>query len=200
MPSTPKVVKPPKQFRVVFRDQREMLRDDKGNPVFDKDNVVQFENLPRLGYMIAYTPNTQTFIKQKKTQDEWAYGQGWHCQQFEREGKMWTREPEKDERGYIISPRNGGSYEMTVETMVPEHLQPIILDNEILEGFKIQHMVARYRGNKVWRILDPRGFELEILSGTFEDIVMSGLVDKGKIIGPCIWQTGKGLRRAESES
>ena len=57
-------------------------------------------------------------------------------------------------------------------------------------------MVARHRGNKLWRILDPRGFELEILSGTFEELVMSGVVDRGLIIGPCIWQTGKKLVRA----
>ena len=42
---------------------------------------------------------------------------------------------------------------------------------------------------------DPRGFELEIASGVFEDIVMTGVVDRGLIVGPCIWQSQKKLVR-----
>jgi len=43
--------------------------------------------------------------------------------------------------------------------------QALVLENLPLEGYRLQHMVGRYStDNKVWRVLDPRGFELEIMT------------------------------------
>ena len=191
MPSTPK--KPPKQLRLVFKRQIEHMRDDDGNYTRDLDGRVIEIELPRLGYATAYTPNTKAYEKAVKSQNDWAYAdRGWTQQWFERDGKIWTREPEVRD-GYFVN-----RSELNVEKMIADNLQPTIIDNIPLEGFKIARMVTRsssYSNNKLWRILDPRGFELEITSGTFEDIVMSGVIDKGVIVGECIWQTGKQLVR-----
>lgn len=63
-------------------------------------------------------------------------------------------------------------------------------DNVLLEGFRISQEVRRYGwsgGNVVWRIEDPRGFELEISSANFASIVDCCVIDKGVISSKCIW-------------
>jgi hypothetical protein len=50
--------------------------------------------------------------------------------------------------------------------------------------------VRRYgwnSGNTVWRIADPRGFELEISSANFARIVDCTTLDKGAIAARCVW-------------
>lgn len=73
-----------------------------------------------------------------------------------------------------------------------ESLKPRVVDNVPRSGFKIVDTVTRYStSNKLWRILDPYGFELEISTANMEEIIMGGLIDKGEIIGQCIWDFGK---------
>lgn len=63
-------------------------------------------------------------------------------------------------------------------------------DNVLVEGFRISQSVRRYGwngGNVVWRIEDPRGFELEITSSNFASIVDCTTLDKGVIAGKCVW-------------
>lgn len=184
------IAKPPKQFRITFIEQQDYVYDEGGN-------MMSIQR-PRLGFQVAYLPGKAAYEKQKKTQDKWAYGDEWHDRPddpsfFERDSKMWIS------RGSWEKYDGAGHADrkfITVKTQVAEHLQPIIVDNVVLEGFRIQRMVGRYgTSNKLWRILDPRGFELEITSGNMEDLLMSGVVDKGLIIGPCIWRTGKILER-----
>lgn len=64
-------------------------------------------------------------------------------------------------------------------------------DNVLMEGFRISQSVRRYGwnggGNVLWRIEDPRGFELEISSGNFASIVDCTTLTNGVIEGKCIW-------------
>lgn len=64
-------------------------------------------------------------------------------------------------------------------------------DNVLVEGFRISQSVRRYGwnggGNVLWRIEDPRGFELEISSANFASIVDCATIDKGVISGKCVW-------------
>lgn len=65
-----------------------------------------------------------------------------------------------------------------------------ILDNVPLEGFEICREVKRTGwngGNVVWRILDPRGFELEISSSNMAKILTFATLEAGVIKGKCIW-------------
>lgn len=188
--STPK---PPKQLRVTLKEQLEYHYSD------DYSSHTTTVGVP-LGFAIPYNPKLKTFEKQMRTQDKWAYGGDYYRDyEVKEDGQYWGKksswEPKNGmTRSEAHSVKDGFEL-ITTEEIIPPQYQPIIIDNVPLEGFRIQHMVARHRGNKLWRILDPRGFELEIASGCFEDIVMTGLVDKGLIIGPCIWQTGKKLVR-----
>lgn len=60
--------------------------------------------------------------------------------------------------------------------------------NEWIEGFKVtRHAVRWVTSNVVWRIEDPRGFQLEIYSGNMAAIIQSCVIEKGIIKTPCIW-------------
>lgn len=63
-------------------------------------------------------------------------------------------------------------------------------DNVLLDGFRIAESVRRIGwngGNVVWRIVDPRGFELEISSANFARIIDCTTIENGEIKGKCIW-------------
>lgn len=65
-----------------------------------------------------------------------------------------------------------------------------IYNNEPIEGFEICREVKRTYwggGNVVWRIFDPRGFELEISSANLAKILTFATLEAGKIKGKCVW-------------
>lgn len=195
--------KQPAKLRITLKEQDDYLRDADGNYVEGEDGEYITVKLPPLGFANIYDPHTKAYAKREKTQDEWAYGGDYGCQPkgyfVDSDGKYWIKRSswqlkEGVPKGTRYDGRN--TELVTTETIVPPELQPIIIDNVPMEGFRIQHSVSRYStSNKLWRILDPRGFELEITTGTMEDLVMSGVIDKGLIVGPCIWNTGKILVR-----
>lgn len=193
--STPK---PPKQFRLTFKAEYDFE--------YHEDGTHTKTEGPPLAYAVVYTPNTKTYPKQVQSQDDWAYAENHRNSDlrpayFVQDDKFWTRRSRWEMKpGMTRELAQGLGHDqvwdiITAETQVPDYLQPRIIDNVPLEGFRIQHMVARYKGNKLWRILDPRGFELEILSGVLEDLLMTGVVDRGLIVGPCIWAGPKNLKR-----
>lgn len=191
----------PKQFRLTLKDQIERVYDET-DKTFKTFTLIKH---PALAFANIYEPHTKAYPARVTTQDNWAYQEDvWNVDKtpafFVKDGVYWSRIVTNQlKKGLPESARydrNLDNFEIVVkEGPMPDELQPRIIDNVVLEGFRIQHLVARHRGNKLWRILDPRGFELEIGSGCFEDLVMTGAVDKGLIIGPCIWKTGKMLVR-----
>ena len=70
-------------------------------------------------------------------------------------------------------------------------LEAKIIDNELLEGFKITDDIKRVYwggGNVVFRVEDPRGFELEIQSQNLMTLIkLVGLNAGGVIPGKCLW-------------
>lgn len=63
-----------------------------------------------------------------------------------------------------------------------------IVNNEFLSGYKLVKSVDRWStSNKVWRILDPRGYELEISSGNLDYILQNGILDRGNMNGAFRW-------------
>lgn len=64
------------------------------------------------------------------------------------------------------------------------------VDNVLMEGFRIAEDIRRIYwggGNVVWRVEDPRGFELEIPSSNLARILDCTTVINGVIQGKCIW-------------
>lgn len=69
-------------------------------------------------------------------------------------------------------------------------LAPKIFDNTPIEGFEFTREVRRTYwggGNVVWRVKDPRGFELEISSSNLAKIIDCSTIKEGVITEPCIW-------------
>lgn len=82
-------------------------------------------------------------------------------------------------------------FDDTTKQWVPgERIPAQLLDNVLMDGFQIAKSVRRHGwngGNVVWRIQDPRGFELEISSSNMASILDCSTVINGEIQGKCIW-------------
>jgi len=63
------------------------------------------------------------------------------------------------------------------------------LPNTPMQGFKVPDMVRRIWSTKnvVWRIEDPRGFQLEIPSENFIEIILNCTLVNGVIQEECVW-------------
>lgn len=81
----------------------------------------------------------------------------------------------------------------TVDGWRQKDIEPRILDNTPQRGFKLMQVVSRYStSNKLFRVLDPRGFELEISADNLLDIATVSTIVKGEIIEECVWATSNG--------
>lgn len=161
----------PKQIRITLRNER----------VWDAETRTTIDSSVPLGFLQVYEPNKRGWEKKQDTQDRWAYLEYCFGEVIYRDGKVW------------VNKRKGGygapiTYE---EVIIPDHLQPRVLDNVPLSGFKILNSVSRCStSNKLWRVLDPRGFELELSTACMEEIMLNTTIEKGLIHGECIWKSG----------
>ena len=128
-----------------------------------------------LGFASPYTKDA-AFQKRKATQDSWAYGYGCTIEIDDEDNVTFSAgETSKVDTASAFI---GGWY-------------PKVIKNEPVEGFEIAKSIRRYgwsgSGNVVWRITDPRGFDLEISSDNFASIVAVCDMEKGLIKGKCVW-------------
>ena len=69
-----------------------------------------------------------------------------------------------------------------------------VIDNKPTRGFKLLEVVSRYStSNKLFRVLDPRGFELEISSDNLLELAMVSTIVKGEIVEECVWAQHNGV-------
>ena len=69
-----------------------------------------------------------------------------------------------------------------------------VIDNRPTRGFKLLEVVSRYStSNKLFRVLDPRGFELEISADNLLDLAMASTIVKGEIVEECVWAQHNGV-------
>jgi hypothetical protein len=181
MSGTPKH---PKQLYVTLKQEQDFVYDKDpitGDIMYGHGRHVDKPN--PLGFAHDYTPHLKSFAKKKDTQLKWAYGSNYE----DNNGVIWFGPTHRWEG------RHPNSVCVSVPgQQVQPNLQPRVIINEPIEGFTISHSVNRSAtSNKVWRILDPRGFELEISTDCMEDLVLQGTIIKGAIQGKCIWHTGK---------
>jgi hypothetical protein len=119
------------------------------------------ERVPRVNLGFA-TPleNNAAFEKRKRTVDDWS--------------KPWA------------------DWDPITRKSIPRPpLDPITIDNVPVAGFKVTDDVRRIYwggGNVVWRVEDPRGFELEVSSQNLMAVIQTvGLAAGGEIPGKCVW-------------
>lgn len=131
-----------------------------------------------LGFASPYTKDA-AFEKRKATQDKWAYG------------STITTTITDTEEVECKQANTSNAYDDVSHLFMTKQM-PHIFKNELMEGFEIAKSVRRYggwsgTGNVVWRVFDPRGFELEISSENLARIIDCTNIDKGIIVGKCIW-------------
>lgn len=94
--------------------------------------------------------------------------------------------------------QGGRTYNYTTRQYEQEDTIPaIVYENKPMTGFKVSHSVNHSSSwnscKDKWRILDPRGFELEITSGNFERVLEFTDILRGEIQGECIWARLAGI-------
>lgn len=127
-----------------------------------------------LGFVSPYTKD-KAFEKRKKTQDVWAYGPGVQVAINGNDEITVTGSGPKSDAG----------------TIFVSNCYPKLIDNQPISGFEIAKSVRRSEwsgtGNVKWRISDPRGFDIEISSENFANVVNCATIINGVIQGKCCW-------------
>ena len=157
----------PKQLYVVTVDRVEYQFPD------PDDYSIRTEEHHTLGFLHPHQPQLRADAKRKDTQHYWA-GIQLQNDQFMR--SQYT---------------GSGRYYQLVP-IDPKH-EPKIWENEPLDGFVLIDTVNRYRGNKLFKVMDPRGIEFEITVQSLYHILCEGTVSNGKIIDKCVWKANKNL-------
>lgn len=133
----------------------------------------------KLGFLSPYTKDS-AFQKHKDTQDKWAYGYG-----------VTVKINEDDDVTVSGKGNAGRNGEWDAAALFMTNCYPRILKNELTEGFEVAKSVRRCgwngSGNVLWRIADPRGFELEISSENFARVLDCTTIINGVIQGKCVW-------------
>jgi len=133
-----------------------------------------------LGFLSPYTKDA-AFEKRKQTQDNWAYGRNIEVN-IDQEDNVTVTGKDHDQKS-----KNDWDPGM----LFINNCYPRIVLNEPIEGFQLSKTVRRYgwngSGNVVWRITDPRGFDIEISSENFASIVTCADLEQGLIKGKCVW-------------
>lgn len=147
---------------------------DYNNPIIEKHNF---------GFLHAHEPGTSSDASRKETQIGWAYS-GMSVYNRGDDAIYW-------QRGRKFDYTSRQYYE--IDEQIEFEVAPKIWDNVPLSGFKIIDTVNRYRGNKLFKVLDPRGIEFEITAKSLFEIVTEGKIESGEILSKCVWQRGKHL-------
>lgn len=166
----------PKQLYVVSQNRPEYEYPDSDLGSYER----KIETPHNFGFLHPHEPGTKADIGRKDTQHSWAY----RGELYQLGDQWWIKGQE-----YNYTTRTHESF----DRMIDPQYAPRIWVNEPILGFKIIDTVNRYRGNKLFKVLDPRGVEFEITVSSLFQLLMDGCVDKGEITVPCIWKSGKNL-------
>lgn len=75
----------------------------------------------------------------------------------------------------------------TVDSWSDNDIESKVIENTPQYGFKLLESFKRYKGNKGYRLFDPRGFELEISVENMLDVILSCTIAKGLITDKMVW-------------
>lgn len=140
------------------------------------------------GFLHPHEPTKATDAKRKHTQHSWAYSG-----LYEKNGEFWEKGVDW-KYDTITQKYNSAPYDRPIDPLYA----PKVWDNDPMEGFKIIDTVNRYRGNKLFKVLDPRGIEFEITVQSLYHILQEATVRNGVILDACVWMKGKDLVVARS--
>lgn len=167
----------PKQLYVVSK--KEVERE------YSKPDYITFtETIHNFGFLHPHEPTLKTDAKRKRTQHDWAY----RGQQYFRNDIWWEKWRDQE---WL---RDEGKWKF-IHYDEPMDLEyaPRVWENEPLAGFKIIDTVNRYRGNKLFKVMDPRGIVFEVTVASLFQIIQDGTIEKGEIKNACVWKANKNL-------
>lgn len=174
-----KIVKLPNQLYVVSKSapEHEYPNRDSSGRIDYNDRI---ETPHNFGFLHPHQPHLAADASRKETQVRWAY----NGQMYQIGEQFWIKG-----RDYDWQTRQHIDYDRPLE---PEYA-PRIWDNVPLTGFRIIDTVNRYRGNKLFKVMDPRGVEFEVTVASLFALLMDGEVNEGEIMSPCVWKANKNL-------
>jgi hypothetical protein len=154
----------------------------------------------RLGFINDYRPDLAGWAAKQHTQDNWAYGEAYARKGdpprygYHEDGRVYSLRWKRSEVNTWLNDVDDDGKLIPIIEEVPADLQPTIIKNVPMNGFRLVKTVTRYStSNKVWRVQDPRGFQLEISSANLETLIHSTIILGGLIDGYCVWN-GKVLQ------
>ena len=171
------MAKVPAELYVVSQNRIETEYPIKGN--WSVKNEIDHN----FGFLHPHEPNKATDAKRKRTQHDWAYSN-----MYEKNGEFWEKGIE-----WKYDPVMHSHSRSDFDRPIPAEYAPRVWENTPLTGFKIIDTVNRYRGNKLFKVLDPRGVEFEITVQSLYHILQEGTVSNGVIQDACVWMKGKDL-------
>ena len=136
------------------------------------------------GFLHAHEPRLAADSKRKKTQMDWAY----RGQAYETSAGWYQKGVD-----YTYDYATHRQIAIPFDRPIAPEYSPRIWKNDPLTGFKIIDTVNRYRGNKLLKVMDPRGVEFEITVQSLYHIIQGGTVKNGEIMDACLWKSGKNL-------
>jgi len=175
-------VKIPKQLYVV---SKKVVEREYSKP----DYKTFTETTHNFGFLHPHEPTVKTDAKRKKTQLEWAYWDGRSANIYQTDTGEWRQSGTR----YSYDYKNGRSHREEFDEPIDKDHEPRVWDNEPLTGFTIVDTVNRYRGNKLFKVQDPRGVQFEVTVASLFEIIQHGTIEKGLIKDACVWKGNKNL-------
>lgn len=140
------------------------------------------EDHHNFGFLHPHEPQLKTDANRKETQLGWAY-----------KGTVYRIGDQYWHKGIDRRWENGVTVMEKFDGPIDPQYAPRVWDNVPLTGFRIIDTVSRDRGNKLFKVMDPRGIEFEITALSLFHIITDGEIIKGEIMTPCIWKCNKAL-------
>ena len=173
-----KAVKIPSQIFVVSQNRLEHEYPIPGN--WNVRNEIDHN----FGFLHPHEPTKKTDASRKDTQMSWAY----RGEVYQKNGEWWRKGVD-----YKWDQVTHKQFPILYDELIEEQYAPRVWDNVALTGFKLIDTVNRYRGNKLFKVMDPRGVEFEITVQSLYHILCEGTVSNGEIVDACVWAKGKDL-------
>jgi hypothetical protein len=137
-----------------------------------------FGNGPVLGSVNVYAPEEKAYQKRLATQMKWAYDL-YDTGYTVKEDGVYINE-------HTIS--RGGSDHVVPTQRISTRLQPRLLKNEPLEGYRLAYTYDFGMQSKRWWLADPRGFEFPITVRNMQGLLMTCTIERSVIHGKLMWK------------
>lgn len=136
--------------------------------------------------MITYVVPEKWQVKSKKV-ESWTYA--WPDRNSKTKVHLGFAIPYADENSKKADFETFKKRIVTVDKWIGrEPADTLVFDNTPIEGFRIRAPVTHsYNENVFWRVIDPRGFELEIGTDNLEELFNEANIEKGLIKGKALW-------------